>query len=125
MKIAVIIARVILGLVYFGFSLAFFFNLMPHQELSGNAGTFVVGLGASGYVMPLVKAIELVCGVAFLLNRFVPLATVVIFPITLNIVLFHVFMAPEGMILPVVLLFANLFLAYVHHNKYTSLLAAR
>ena len=98
---------------------------MPNQELSGNAGMFVTGLGAAGYLMPLVKALELICGVAFLTNRFVPLATVVIFPITLNIVLFHAFMAPEGMIMPIVMLFSNLFLAYVHHDKYSTLLAAR
>jgi len=49
---------------------------------------------ATVYLMPLLKVTELLCGLAFISGRFVPLATVVIFPITLNILLFHTFLAP-------------------------------
>ena len=125
MKIAVIIARVVLGLVYASSSIFFFLGMMPKAELGETAGTFVGGLAASGYLMPLVKVIELACGVALISGRFLPLTTVVIFPITLNVFLFHAFLAPEGVAVPIVMMAANLFLAYANLEKYQPMLALK
>jgi putative oxidoreductase len=125
MKIAVIIVRTLVGLLYFAFSIAFFFKLMPQPELSGPVQLFMVGMGASGYMFPIVKAIELICGIAFITGRFVPLATVVIFPITVNILLFHGFLAPEGLVVPIFLFAANLFLAYAYRKNYETLVVAK
>ena len=118
MKIAVIIVRVLMGLLYLASSVAFFLNVMPQSEMSESARLFVTGMGASVYLFPLVKVIELLCGVALIAGRFVTLATVVIFPITLNIFLFHSFLAPDGMIVPALLLIGNLFLAYHYRSRY-------
>jgi uncharacterized membrane protein YphA (DoxX/SURF4 family) len=125
MKIAVIIVRILVGLLYLVSAIGFFFNLMPQPELSGPAKLFVVGMGASGYMFPVVKVIELICGIALISGRFVPLATVVIFPITVNILLFHGVMAPEGVAIPVFLFVANLFLAYVYRKNYETLVVAK
>src|SRR5687767_8277842 len=108
MKAAVIVIRIVLGLLFLVSSLGFFFNLMPAPELGEGGKLFFTGLIASKYVMPVVKVIELLVAISFLTGRFVPLATVIIFPITLNIVLFHAFLAPEGMIVPVIILLGNL-----------------
>lgn len=125
MKIAKIIARVLLGLIYTVFSLAFFFHLMPQQEMSGPTLEFVMGLAASGYIMPVVKTFELVCGVALLSGRFVPLALVVIFPITLNVTLFHLFLMPSGLAVPIVMMAANLFLAYTYRDRYVAIVQSK
>lgn len=125
MKIAGIIARVILGLVYAASSIVFFLGMMPQQEMGGSAQQFMTGLFVSGYMLPTIKVIELVAGLALLTGRFVPLALVVIFPITLNIALFHGFLAPEGLMVPFVLLAANLFLAYIHREKYQPMLVGK
>lgn len=122
MKIIITSARIVLGLIFTGFSLAYFFNLLPQPPASGATLTFLSGLGASVYIMPLVKALELVCGIAFLTNRLVPLALVVIFPIVLNIFLFHAFLEPGNMAMPFVLLAANIFLAVVHRDRYQTVL---
>lgn len=122
MKIIITSARIVLGLIFTGFSLAYFFNLMPQQPATGATLTFLSGIGASVYIMPLVKALELVCGIAFLTNRLVPLAIVVIFPIVLNIVLFHAFLEPANLIMSLVLLAANLFLAVVYRERYQTVL---
>jgi putative oxidoreductase len=124
MKVAVITVRIILGLLFVVSSLGYFFNLMPAGEMSEAAQLFFTGMVASKYLLPVVKTIELLVGVAFLTGKFVPLATVVIFPITLNIVLFHAFLAPEGMIVPIIILAGNLFLAYRYKENYQSLVAA-
>lgn len=125
MKIAKIIARVALGLIYTVFSLAFFFQLMPQQEMSGPTLEFVMGLAASGYIMPVVKTFELVCGVILLSGRYVPLALVVIFPITLNVTLFHLFLMPAGLPIPILMMAANLFLAYTYRDRYADLFKAK
>jgi putative oxidoreductase len=124
MKVAVITVRIVLGLLFVVSSLGYFFNLMPAGEMSEAAQLFFTGIVASKYLLPVVKTIELLVGVAFLTGKFVPLATVVIFPITLNIVLFHAFLAPEGMIVPIIILAGNLFLAYRYKENYQSLVAA-
>jgi putative oxidoreductase len=124
MKVAVITIRIILGLLFVVSSLGYFFNLMPAGEMSEGAQLFFTGMVASKYLLPVVKTIELLVGIAFLSGRFVPLATVVIFPITLNIVLFHAFLAPDGMVVPIIILLGNLFLAYRYKENYQSLVAA-
>ena len=124
MKIAVITIRIILGLLFLFSSIAYFFNLMPPGEMSEGAQLFFSGMVASKYLLPVVKVIELLVGISLVTGKFVPLATVIIFPITVNIVLFHAFLAPEGMIVPIVILLGNLFLAYRYRENYQTLVAA-
>lgn len=125
MKIAVIAARIVMALLFLVSVIGFVFNLMPQPKLEENAMLFITGLMASGYLMPIVKTVEFLCAIAFLTGRFVPLATVMIFPITVNILLFHGVLAPDSMIVPVVLLLGNLFLAYAYREKFAPVLSAR
>lgn len=122
MKITTTIIRILLGTLFVFGSVAYFFNLFPQPELTGDMKTFNEGLNASGYLVSLIKAIELICGLAFIAGRFVPLATVVIFPIVVNIVGVHVFLAPEGLPLAIFVLLANLFLAYRNKDHYKELM---
>ncbi|MFY7930785.1 MAG: DoxX family protein, partial [Oligoflexus sp.] len=55
---------------------------------------FIKDLIATGYMLPLWKGSEVVTGVLLLLNRYVALATVLIAPVIVNIVAFHVFLDP-------------------------------
>lgn len=125
MKIAVIIIRVLMGLLFVFSSLSYFFNLVPQPELTGTMKVFSDGLNASGYLVPLVKVIELLCGIGFIIGRFVPLATIVIFPIAVNILCVHLFLAPEGLPIAAFVFLGTLFLAYVHRDKYKTLAAVR
>ena len=125
MKITVIIVRVLIGLMFAFASIAFFFKLVDAPEQTGSVKIFNDGIAASIYLMPTVKVFELVCAIAFLSGRFVALATVVIFPIILNILLFHAFLQPEGLPIAVLLLIGDLFLAYFYRDKYKSMLASK
>ena len=97
MKIAIILVRTLMGLLLLFGSLAYFFNLMPQPELSGNVKTFMEGMVASGYLLTLIKVTELVCGVAFVTGLFVPLAAILIAPVTINIFLFHLLVDTSGL----------------------------
>ena len=124
MKIAATVVRILMGLLFLFASLAYWFKLVTPPPLSGAMKTFNEGLDASVYLMPTVKAIELLCGLAFVIGRFVPLATVLVAPIIVNIVLVHAFMGPEGLPAAVFLVFANAFVAYYHREAYKLLLKA-
>jgi putative oxidoreductase len=124
MKIAVIIVRVLMGLLFLFASVTYFLNLMTPPEMTGNIKTFNEGLYASGYLFTLLKLTELICGIAFVIGLYVPLATVVIAPVIVNIFFVHLFLAPEGLPVPIFLVLANSFLAYAYWDKYKPLLEA-
>ena len=125
MRIAAIIVRILMGLMFLFSSVVVLFKIVPQPELKGSVKVFMTGVEATHYLLPLIKITELACSIAFLSGRFVPLATVVIFPIVLNIVLFHAFVAPEGLPVAILLLLGNLFLAYYYRKNYATLVAAK
>lgn len=125
MKIASIIVRIPMGAMFAFASIAFFLKLFDTPETTGNMKIFNDGLAASVYLMPTVKVFELLCAILFLSGRFVALATVVIFPIILNILLVHAFLDTSGLPIAILLLAGNLFLAYYHREKYKGLLTAK
>lgn len=114
-----------MGLMFAFASIVVLFKLVPQPEQTGNVKIFMDGMTASVYLMTTVKVVELVCAIAFLSGRFVPLATVVIFPINLNIFLFHAFLEPQGLPVAILLLLGNLFLAWNYREKYKAMLAAK
>jgi uncharacterized membrane protein YphA (DoxX/SURF4 family) len=125
MKIAVIIVRVLMGLLFLFSSVVYLFKLFPVPPMEGDMKTFNDGLTASGYLMPLIKVTELVCSLALISGFFVPLALVILFPIIINIFFVHTILAPEGMPVAIFLLVATLFLAYAKRDHYRGLLAAK
>jgi len=121
MKIAVTIVRVLMGLMFLFASIAFFFKLMPQPEMSGPMKLFNEGLAASGYFMPFLKVVELICGVLLVAGLFIPLTAIIIFPITIHIFLVHLFMAPEGLPIAIFMLLGNLFIAWYYRKSYAPL----
>ncbi len=125
MKIAVIIVRILMGLLLMFASVVYFLKLFPEPEMQGDVKVFNMGIKASGYLMPVVKMVELLCSIAFITGLFVPLATILIFPITLNILFYHAFLAPESLPIAILLLLGNLFIAYYYRDKYKPMLTAK
>ena len=126
MKIAVLIARTLLGLLFFVFGLEFFlkFMNMAQPPMSPAATAFNTGLYGSGYFFQFLKGLEVVCGLALLLNRFTAFFLLVLFPITVNIFLFHVELAPDGAAMGAGILVVHLFLGYAYRKYYASIFTA-
>jgi putative oxidoreductase len=95
MKIVTLIARFLLALAFVVFGLNGFLNFLPSPPPAGLAGQFVAALAATHYIH-FIFAVQLISGILFVVNRFVPLALTLIAPIIVNILLFHGFMAPAG-----------------------------
>ena len=121
-SIIVISARVVLGLIYFVFGLNFFLQFLPPQpHPEGVVAAFTGGLFQSGYFFPVLKGIEVVAGALLLIGFFVPLALVVVFPISVQILLFHVILAPAGAPMGIIIIALNLYLAWVYRDHYKPL----
>ena len=101
MKIIAIIARFLLGFIFLVFALNGFLHFIPASLPSGTAGQFVGALFVSNYLV-VVFLLQLVAAGLLLINRFVPLALVLLAPIIVNILLFHLLMAPSGLALAIV-----------------------
>jgi putative oxidoreductase len=122
MKIASIVVRVLMGLMFLFASITYLFKLITPPPMTGPMQVFNAGLEAAVYVMPTVKVIELLCGLALVSGKFVRLAVVVIFPIIVNIVGVHIFIEQTGLPIAILLLLGDLFLAYYYRDSYKPLL---
>ncbi len=117
--------RILLGAPMLLSGLNKFFMFLPQPEVAGRAGEFIGALAGSGYMMPMIALVEIVAGVLLLSGLFQPLALVALLPITLNIVLFHLFMAPEGTIIGLVFFGLNVYLAIPIWNSFRPMLAMK
>jgi uncharacterized membrane protein YphA (DoxX/SURF4 family) len=113
-----------MGLLFLFASITYWFDLIEVPPTEGAMKVFNDGLEASIYLMPTVKTLELLCGLAFVVGRFVPLASVLIAPIIVNIVFIHAFLAPEGLPIAAFLVIANSLVAYQHREAFKPLLKA-
>lgn len=123
--IATRVARYVLGAGFFVFGLNFFLHFLPQPPAPPAAMGFAGALFATGYMFPLIKTIEVIAGLMLLANRYVTLALALLAPLLVNIVLFHAFLAPAGLALPIALLIAELYLAWSYREAYAPMLQAR
>jgi putative oxidoreductase len=96
MKIAVLVARILLGLVFLVFGLNGFLNFLHAPMPAGGAGQYMALLGPTIY-MQFVFLVQIVGGVLLLSGQFIPLALVLVGPVLVNILLFHITLQPAGL----------------------------
>src|SRR6476660_6411825 len=101
MKITIVIARFLLGLIFLTFGLNGFLHFIPSSPPSGTAGQFVGALFVSHYLVPIFL-LQIISAVLLLVNRYVPLALTLLAPIIVNILLIHILMLPSGLPLALV-----------------------
>jgi hypothetical protein len=116
MKIASVIARYLLGLIFLVFGLNGFLHFIPMPPPTGLAAQFGGAIFASHYWV-LIFGLQVLGGLLLLLNRFVVLALVLLGPVIVNILFFHLLMAPEGIPLAAVVVVLWLILA-VRYKQY-------
>jgi len=122
--------RVFLGLIFVASSVAGIFQLVPPPTNYPPAAlAFAGALVGSGYMIVAVWTVQLVSGVALLLNLWTPLFLVVLVPITVNIMLFHLFLTPQAMLSAgapgIVAFLLNVALLWLYRGYYTRMLTFR
>ena len=122
MKIVTTATRLLLGagLAFAGGSMYFFGNPPPEPGL---AGQFDAVFFASHYAL-FVGAAQLTIGVLLLLNRFVPVALIMLAAFAYNSFAFHATMAPSSLWAPFVLMALALPTALRYRAAFAAFLAA-
>ena len=88
---------------------------------SGDAGAFLGAMMSSHYMLA-VCAVQIAASVLLLVNRYVPLGLVLLAPVLVNIVLFHLFMLPEGIAPGLVCVVCWLVIALHHRAAFAGIL---
>jgi uncharacterized membrane protein YphA (DoxX/SURF4 family) len=120
MKIVAVIARILLGLIFFVFGLNGFLNFIPAPPMAGTAGAFIGALIGSHYIY-LVSGTQVIAGVLLLINRFVPLVLAMLAPMLANILAFHLTMQMTGLPLALITTILWAILAWRYRAHFTSL----
>lgn len=122
MKIVTIIVRVLLGLIFAVFGSNGFLHFLRTPPLPHNiTGDFLNALFVSHYIYAIALC-QVAGGLLLLSGRFVPLGLTILGPIIVNIVLFHIFLATEGLAIALVIVVLFLFLLWRYWAAFAALL---
>jgi putative oxidoreductase len=121
MKIVTTIVRILLGLVFVVFGANGFFHFLPMPPPpQGVVGEFLHAFLTSGYVYA-VAGCQVVGGALLLVGYFVPLGLTILGPVIVNIVLFHLLLASEGLPLAIVIGLLFLFLLWRYWGAFAAI----
>ena len=125
MKIVTLIGRILLGLISVVFGLNGFLNFLSMGPMpTGLAGQFMGALFISHYYW-VVAGLQIAGGVLLLLNRFVPLALVLLGPVIVNIICYHVFLNPSGAVPAAVVTVLWLIVFYGNRQHFSGIFVQR
>ena len=121
MKTATVALRSLLGLIFLLSGLNGFVHVFPNPAML-EAVAFYSALANSRYMVPLICLTEVAGGVMLLSGFWVPLGLTILAPVIVNIFFFHLFLAPQGLLLATALGAVELFLAWEYRAAFEPLL---
>jgi len=116
--------RIFFGIFLLIFGFDHFFGYLPFPEMSAAANGYFIALVSTG-VMQLVGIIEIAAGIAFISNRYGAFMAFLLMSVSVNAVLFHVFLDPEKIIIAIALLALNMVMLFYYKNQYGQILKSR
>ncbi len=116
------VLRILLGIFVLVFGVNKFAGFLPMPELSGDAGAYFGALSSSKTLV-LVGIVEIVAGLAIILDKYGALLALILMSISVNAVLFHAVLDPSGIAGAAVLLVLNILVVYGYKGKYKALLS--
>jgi putative oxidoreductase len=94
MKTATVIAQYFLGALCLIFGANKFIGFMPAPAMPKQAMAMMDGIMAAGYIMPTLGVIFIICGILLFVGKGIPLALILLAPVTYNILMFHILLDP-------------------------------
>jgi uncharacterized membrane protein YphA (DoxX/SURF4 family) len=113
--------RLLLGLILLVMGSNKFFHFLPNMPMQGPPADFMGALIATGYMFPLIAVTEISAGVLLLINKWTGLALIFASIMSVNIILFHLALNPEGIALGAVVAVSTVILIYANWNKFKTL----
>jgi putative oxidoreductase len=121
MKVATIIVRVLLGLVFVIFGLNGFLNFIPAPPPPpGLAVQFITVFLQSHWVL-FVSGFQVIGGALLLIGLYIPLALAILGPVIVNILLYHLLISPMGGSIAVVVALLWCFLFWRYRKYFATL----
>lgn len=125
MKAKVFLAiQIIVGLMLVVFGLNKFLHFIPMAPPGPEMGAYLGALGATGFLFPLIAVIEIVAGLAFVINKYVSLMVLFITPVMLNAFLAHLFLDPAGIGGSAFIMLALISVIVNHKERYAEVFKA-
>ncbi len=123
MKIATIIARILLGLMFTVFGLNTFFHFLPMQMPPGDAGTLMTIMFTHGW-FTFIGALYVIAGVLLLIGRYIGIALTILGPIIVVILLFHITLLRPGIGMALFVAALEIFLIYAYRHHFGDIFLA-
>lgn len=108
-------------LIFFGLNKFIQFDFMPMPQIPDAASDFMKSLSATGYVLPVVGVFEIFIGLLLLFRKWVPFALLLLVPISVNVLLFHLFLNVSTILPAIITVVINIILIYKYWKSYRPL----
>jgi putative oxidoreductase len=123
MSKVILVVRILLGLMFFAFGMIGILNLVKAELPPGDAGVFMGILMNHGYTK-FISLLEVIAGLLLLVGRYVPLGLVILGPILVNILLFHLLLYPTGIAIGILATLMEVFLIWAYRLSFRGLFDA-
>jgi putative oxidoreductase len=115
------LVRITLGILLVVFGSNMFLHFIPLPPPTGKAADFMNSLGATGYIFPIVGFLEVIIGIMLLLKKWIAFGLILLAPISVNILLFHLFLDIPGVVAALLVVVLNAIMIYKHWKQYIPL----
>ena len=115
------VLRLLLGLILLVFGTNKFFHFIPVPPMAGSPADFMGAMANTGYMFPLIALTEIVAGVLLILNKWTGLALIFAAILSVNIMLFHIMLAPATIAAGAVVAILTVVLMYAYWKKFKTL----
>lgn len=115
------IVRVVLAVLLLVFGFNKFYTIIPLPELPEAAAGFMGSLKTSTYMLQVIGSLEIIIGLMLLAKKWIAFALILLAPVTLNILLFHLFLDLSGLFIALIMVTLNTILIYKHWPQYKPL----
>ena len=115
------VVRILLGIILLIFGLNKFHPFIPLPQPPEAAADFMDSLVQTGYVLYVVAFFEVFIGIMLLIKKWVPFVILLLVPISLNILLFHLFLDIPAIATAIVVVALNGIMIYKYRQKYKPL----
>lgn len=113
------VISLLFGLIFINSGLNKFFNYMPMpDDLPESMLKVMEAFMTIGWLMPLIAVVEIIAGILIIFPKTRALGALMIFPIMIGILLTHIFNAPAGLPMAIILLLINLWVIFENKEKY-------
>ena len=107
------------GLMFINSGLNKFFNYIPiPKDMPESMIKLTAAIKEISWLLPLIGAAEIVGGILFITSKFRALGAIIILPVLTGIVLTHIFIAPSGLPVAIVLLGIEIWVIAENRDKY-------